>query len=151
LENLLGFILFSLSKPNNLVPGILISAVQSTCSCFSWIHCSLGMYEKSPLEETGSGLWMCVTNHTTGDAAKAVLCCSRTAENSSYSKQQCLSVPALCAEESTGYAGKPLVTLWRSGRKLPTKNISRGITILKEGRRKPCCGSACRMSALSLG
>ena len=94
---------------------------------------------------------MRIINHTTGEAAGAVLCCSHTAENSSNSKWQHVSMSALCVEESTGYMVRPSVTLWRSGRKLPTRNIPRGVIFLKEARRKPCCGSACPTSALSLG
>lgn len=96
----------------------------------------------------GRGLGMCIISRTTSEAAEAMLCRSHTAENSNYSKRQCLSVSALCAEESAGYIARPSVTLWRRGRKLPTRNIPRGIVILKEARS---CGSACPMSALSLG
>lgn len=76
-------------------------------------------------------------NRSTGEAAGAMLCCSHSAENSSYSKRQRLRASELCIEEGAGCMVRPSVTLWRSGRKLPTRNMPRGIVVLKEARRKP--------------
>lgn len=107
----------------------LTSAVQSTCSLFSWMHCSPCMTKKSPLEEIGSGLWMCIINCATGKAARAVLCRGQHLQGVTAS---------LSSVGRAGSAARPSHTLWRSGRKLPPGNIPKAqyINVLKKGRRK---------------
>lgn len=107
----------------------MISAIQSTCSLFSWMHHSSCTAEKSPLEEIGSGLWRCIINCATGKAARAVLC----------REQQLEWVTApLSFMSRGGHVVRTSRTLWRSGRKLPPGNIpkSQHTIILKKVRRK---------------
>lgn len=92
----------------------MVSAVLSTCSLFSWMHRSPCVTEKSPLEEIGSGLWMCIINCATGQAARAVLCRGQ--------QLQWVTAP-LSFVGRAGHEVRPSHTLWRSGRKLPPGNI----------------------------